>query len=188
MDKPIPVPSDFIQAVRCATVPTAVNKVDDQIQRFFIYSRRYNHRCNLSFFRLLERGEDTSFEFVLSLVPIMILILAIAFVVVVRASQMPAWSAASDCARAAIATLDENIGRQQAMLAAQQSLYGNSINATDGQILITGTWSPGSQVTCKVSYDIDVSWIGFLSDVTGGKVPVSASVTMIVEPYKSDWN
>ncbi len=118
----------------------------------------------------------------------MILILAIAFVVVVRASQMPAWSAASDCARAAIATLDENIGRQQAILAAEQSLYGNSINAMDGQILVTGTWSPGSQVTCKVSYDIDVSWIGFLSDVTGGKVPVSASVTMVVEPYKSNWN
>jgi hypothetical protein len=101
---------------------------------------------------------------------------------------MPAWSAAANCARAAVATLDESIGRQQALYAAQQSLLGNSINAMDSQIVINGSWAPGATVTCQVSYDVDVSWIGFIAELQDGKVPVQASVTMSVEPYKSNWN
>ncbi|HEY3342473.1 MAG TPA: hypothetical protein VGK81_10660 [Anaerolineae bacterium] len=135
-----------------------------------------------------ERGEDTSFEFVTAMVPIVIMILLIAFVVIVRGSQMPAWSAASDCARAAVATLDESIGRQQAMLAARQSLIGNSISAMDSFITINGSWNPGDKVTCQVAYDVDVSWIEFLNVVTKGKVLIYASATMTVEPYKSNWN
>jgi hypothetical protein len=154
--------------------------------------QRWRANCGLRFvhrvWRQAERGEDTSFEFVAAIGPIVIMILTIAFVVVVRASQMPAWSAAANCARAAVATLDESIGRQQALNAAQQSLLGNSINATNSQIAISGNWSPGAQVTCRVSYDVDVSWIGLFAEMMGGKVPVQASVTMSVEPYKSNWN
>jgi hypothetical protein len=145
------------------------------------------HRCR-HLYRALERGEDTSFEFVTAIVPIMIMILLIAFVVIVRGSQMPAWSAASDCARAAVATLDESLGRQQALVAAQRSLLGNSVSAKDSYITIKGSWTPGAQVTCQVAYDVDVSWIEFLNAVTKGKVLVYASVTMTVEPYKSNWN
>ena len=138
--------------------------------------------------RKAERGEDTSFEFVSVIGPIVVMILLIAFVVVVRASQMPAWSAAGNCARAASATLDEGLGREQALYAARQSLIGNSIKAMDSNIFISGSWEPGGKVTCLVRYDVDVSWIEFMAEMTGGKVPVSASVTMTVDPYKSNWN
>ncbi len=141
-----------------------------------------------SVLRQAEKGEDTSFEFVSVIGPIVFMILTIAFVVVVRGSQMPAWSAASECARAAVATLDENIGRAQAQRAAEESLAGNSIKASSGQIVITGDWSANSTVTCTVSYNVDVSWIQILSEFTGGSVPVTASVSMRVERYKSIWN
>jgi hypothetical protein len=162
----------------------AVNKEPGQ--------QRWHANCGLRFahrvWRWAERGEDTSFEFVAAIAPIVIMILLIAFVVIVRASQMPAWSAAANCARSAVATLNESIGRQQGLYAAQQSLLGNSINAINSQIAISGSWAPGAQVTCQVSYDVDVSWIGFIAEMTGGKVHVQASVTMSVEPYKSHWN
>jgi hypothetical protein len=135
-----------------------------------------------------ERGEDSSFEFTASILPILVMILLISFATLVRASQMPAWSAASDCARAAIATLDEGLGRDQAQRAALASLAGNSINASAGQILITGAWEPNAPVTCRVSYDIDVSGIPMIGDLAGGIVPVQASVTLRVEPYKSRWD
>lgn len=168
--------------------PAAVSEMQDPFVSRDLLSQRYLHRWLSRYIHITQRGEDTSFEFVTALVPIIILILMIAFVVIVRASQMPAWSAASDCARAAVATLDQNIALQQGTLAAQQSLIGNSISAMDSYIKITGSWNPGDKVTCQVSYDVDVSWLGFLADITKGKVLVYASVTMTVEPYKSNWN
>ena len=168
--------------------PTAPSKAHNQCRWYTDASQRRKYRWLLHICHVAERGEDTSFEFVTAIVPILIMILLIAFVVIIRGSQMPAWSAASDCARAAVATLDENIGRQQATLAARQSLLGNSISAMDSFITIDGSWSPGAKVTCQVTYDVDVSWIEFLNAVTKGKVQIYASVTMTVEPYKSNWN
>jgi len=136
--------------------------------------------------RQAERGEASSFEFVGAIMPIMMCILLIAFATIVRASEMPAWSAASECARTAIASEDETNGREQGELAAMNSLLGNSILATSGQIEITGDWTPGSLITCRVSYDIDVSNLDF-TGVWGGKVPISAEVSLRVEPYKSRW-
>ena len=43
--------------------------------------------------RQLERGEDESFEFTALITPIMVLLMMIAFAVLVRSSQMPAWTA-----------------------------------------------------------------------------------------------
>ncbi|GEM_PF-4949918 len=137
--------------------------------------------------RQLERGEDESFEFTALITPIMVLLMMIAFAVLVRSSQMPAWTAASECARAAIATLDEEIGRAQGLTAAYDSLNGSFVRASTGSVSINGTWTPFSNVTCTVTYDIDVSGITFFADLTGGRVPVTAVVTMQVEPHKSRW-
>lgn len=137
--------------------------------------------------RRLERGEDESFEFTALITPVMIMLLLIAFAVLVRSSQMPAWSAAAECARAAIATRDETIGRAQGLNAAYDSLNGNFIKASAGAVNITGSWVANGSVTCSVYYDIDIRGIMFFSEMTGGKVPISASVTMQVEPYKSKW-
>ncbi len=137
--------------------------------------------------RRMERGEDESFEFTALITPIMVLLMMIAFAVLVRSSQMPAWTAASECARAAIATLDESIGREQGLTAAYDSLHGNFIRASSGSVNISGDWSPYSNVTCTVAYDIDISGITFFDELTGGRVPVSVAVTMQVEPHKSRW-
>ena len=137
--------------------------------------------------RNAERGEDTSFEFTAGIFPLIMMILIIAFVTIVRSSQMPAWSAASECARAAVASRDPNQGDAQARRAAVNSLEGNNISGNSAQINISGSWAPGSNVTCQVSYDIDVSGIMGFSELTGGKVPMSVSVSLRVEPYKSVW-
>jgi Flp pilus assembly protein TadG len=134
-----------------------------------------------------ERGEDESYEFTVVIVPIVVMILLIAFATVVRAAQMPVWAAASACAREAIASADETIGRNQGERAAWNSLNGNVINASAVQVVITGTWAPNTPVTCQVSYNIDVSGIVGFNEMTGGSVPMSAQVTLRTEPYKSRW-
>ena len=137
--------------------------------------------------RLAERGEESVVEFTVASVPIMIMVLLIAFVTVVRSAQMPVWTAAGECARAAVATMDESLGREQAERAARDSLAGNSISATSIQVDIVGVWRPESTVTCQVTYDIDVSGIAGFAELTGGRVPMSAEVTLRIEPHKSRW-
>lgn len=137
--------------------------------------------------RQAERGEDQSFEFTSVIVPIMIMIMLIAFGTLVRAAQMPVWTAASECARMGIASADETSGRQQAEEAALASLTGNAINISSVDIDITGDWTPNSPVTCRVSYDIDISGIAGFAELTGGRVPVLAEVTLRTEPFKSKW-
>jgi hypothetical protein len=144
-------------------------------------------RRAMGWLRQAERGEDTTYEFTVWIVPIVIMILLIAFATLVRAAQMPAWSAASECARAAIATLDESLGRTQGTRAAFDSLRGNFIKATAATVTIAGNWTPNSSVTCRVSYDIDLSELAGFNDLTGGAIPMSAEVTLRVEPYKSRW-
>lgn len=138
-------------------------------------------------YRALERGEDQGFEFTAVIIPIMMMIVLIGFSTVVRASQMPAWSAAGECARMAVATVNPSIGAAQARRAAVQSLNGNTIRALNPQIIVTGNWAPGSTVTCSVSYDIDVSGLLGIGGLVGGRIPVSAQVSLRVDPYKSRW-
>ena len=137
--------------------------------------------------RGFERGDDQSFEFTVAVVPIVTMILLITFATVVRAAQMPAWMAASECAREAIASVDETTGRSQAEQAALSTLTANAIDQTSIDIDITGDWTPNTVVTCRVSYGIDTSNIAGFAELTGGRVPVSAEVGLRVEPYKSRW-
>ena len=137
--------------------------------------------------RGLERGDAESFEFTVSMVPITVMILLIAFATLVRAAQMPAWMAATECARAATSTQNEALGREQAERAARDALSGNPVRASSSLILITGEWAPNAPVTCRVSYNIDVSAIPGFAELTGGNVPVVTEVTLRIEPYKSRW-
>lgn len=140
--------------------------------------------------RNAERGEDASFEFTVWIVPLMMMIALIAFATLVRASQVPAWTAASECARTAIATLDSDIGVAQGEAAGWNSLRGNYISTAAASVRVTfGAWEPGSDVTCTVNYGIDLSGI-FLLDglVPGNSIPMQAAVTLRVEPTKSRWS
>lgn len=138
--------------------------------------------------RRSERGEDTSFEFTAVILPIVLMILLITFATLVRSSQMPAWMAATECARAAVATEDEGLGREQGEQAAVDSLVGNSIQVKNVRITITGDWTPDTPVACRVSYDIDTSTLAFFAELTGGAVPMVAQVVLRTEPYKSKWH
>ena len=125
--------------------------------------------------RAAERGEDSSFEFTVMIVPMMLMMSLIAFATLVRASQVPAWTAASECARAAIATLDEDIG--------------NFIRAAGLNVDVNyGAWERGSTVTCRVNYAIDLDGVVLMdSFFPGNKVPMSAEVSLRVERFKSRW-
>jgi Flp pilus assembly protein TadG len=134
-----------------------------------------------------ERGDDSGYEFTVAVLPLVMMLVLIAFTSIVRASQMPAWSAASECARAAVATMNPTLGDTQARRAATNSLTANNINASGATITITGSWTPGGSVTCRVAYDIDVSVVLGLANVTNGKIPMVVSITLLVEPNKSSW-
>jgi hypothetical protein len=137
--------------------------------------------------RELERGEDEAFEFTTVIVPLVIMIMLIAFATLARSKQMPAWSAASECARSAIASLDPDTGRRQGVEAAEGMLAGNYVDPATAQIEVTGTWEPDTPVTCSVSYPIDVSGIPGFAELTGGAIHIQSEVTLRAEPYKSRW-
>jgi Flp pilus assembly protein TadG len=144
-------------------------------------------KCKCSRWREFERGEDEAFEFTTLVVPLVIMIMLIAFATLVRSKQMPAWSAASECARAAIESLDADTGKRQGKEAAEGMLAGNYVDPSMAQIVVTGTWEPDTPVTCNVSYSIDVSDIPGFAELTGGAIQVNGAVTLRTEPYKSRW-
>ncbi len=138
-----------------------------------------------------ERGEDTSFEFTAAVLPMAVMITLIALTTLVRSSQLPLWTAALSCARAAAATLDPTIGEDQGEAAGMASLLNNNISTKSQPVVnVTyGDWGRGKPVTCEVSYGIDVSGIpGFSEMVPGGSYPMSASITLPIDPFKSQWN
>jgi hypothetical protein len=140
------------------------------------------------FLRLLEHGEDSSFEFTTMIVPMVLMILMITFATLVRAAQMPVWTAASECARQGIASETEIVGRQQALDAAMQALLGYTIDPASIRVnIITVDWLPGSPVTCQVSYNIDTTNVAFFSELTNGHVSMAAEVTLRIEPFTSHW-
>ena len=141
----------------------------------------------LGAFRQFERGEDETFEFTTLVVPLVFMIMLIAFATIVRSKQMPAWSAASECARVAIESLDPDTGERQGIDAAEGMLAGNFVNPLTAQIVVTGTWEPDTPVTCIVDYPIDVSGFPVFAELTGGEIPIHGEVTLRTEPYKSVW-
>ena len=139
-----------------------------------------------------ERGEDTSFEFTVAVLPMAMMITLIALTTLVRSSQLPVWTAATACARAAIVTLDEGIGLEQGEDAAMNSLVSNNISAAAAPSVSISTpqgWMRGKPLVCTVTYNIDVSGIpGFSEMVPGGTYPVEAEVELNIEGFKSKWN
>jgi hypothetical protein len=138
-------------------------------------------------YQRLEYGEASNFEFTTLIIPLVVMISLIAFATLVRSKQMPAWSAASECVRQAIASRDETIGREQGTQAARAMLAGNYVDPATAQVTIEGTWEPGTLVTCQVSYVIDVSGIPVMGELTGGGVTMSGQVSLHTEPNKSRW-
>ncbi len=136
-----------------------------------------------------ERGEDESFEFTMVISPLFIMIVLIAFATVARTELMPAWSAASECARAAVTTMDSDAGREQGTNAALGLLASNYVNPDTAVVEVTpyGTWEPDTPVTCSVNYAIDVSGIPLFAQFTGGAIQVSGSVTLNTESNTSRW-
>lgn len=148
-------------------------------------------RCLRILLRNAQRGEESSFEFTVMLLPMTMMITLIAVVTLVRASQLPVWTAATACARAGIATLDESIGTRQAEAAGMNSLIANNISATSAPVVTVSTpdgWMRGKPLVCTVSYNINAGIIpGFSDDYPSG-IPVSAEVELNIEGFKSKWD
>ena len=154
--------------------------------------------------RQAQLGEAATFEFTVMIVPMMILILLIGMITIYWGTRMPARRAASDCARAAIATLDAPTGIAQGRAIAQESLKGNNMNADSFHIDIFGDWSPGGKVTCTVRFRILLpndstpqtnlgsaeTWFDINNVITlidDKALVVIEGVTLEVEPFKSEW-
>jgi hypothetical protein len=144
--------------------------------------------------RKLERGDGDVFEFIIGVLPLLMLTFLIAGVAIVRPLQLPVWNAARECARMASATLDPARGRRQGvstgMSALRNSLFGE-ING--GAIAISYTPSDagksnvrGHFVTCTATYEVNMTSLPIAGDLFG-VVPFESRVTMRVDPIKSDW-
>ena len=155
----------------------------------FISQSRQPRQSLQGLIRRAESGDDTSFEFTTAIIPLMLMVCLIAFATVIRSAQTPAWTAASECARASIATLNQGIGQTQGEEAGMNSLRGNHLSTAGATVNVTyGTWDRGTEVTCRVNYNIDVSGIILIENLLpGNRLPMNAQVTLRVEKYKSRW-
>ena len=155
--------------------------------------------------RQAERGNDTTFEFTVWVVPLVTMVFLIGVVVIYWSSRLPVRAAAVDCARAAIATLKESVGVNQGEEAGLQSLHKNNINAQNATVEVTtgGGWSRGDAVTCTVRVKIDLgnnqprpapgsfTFLDLLlsptSSIGSDGIEIVEAVTMHIEPLKSNW-
>jgi Flp pilus assembly protein TadG len=138
--------------------------------------------------RRFERGEAETAEFTLAIVPLLILVMLIAVTTLIRPAQLPVFFAARECARAASVSLNQAIALQQGIEAAANSLRGNSLSTAQASVSVwsDGAWQRGDPVTCRVSYQIDVSRVPMVGAVFG-VVASEAEASARIEPGKSRW-
>ncbi len=144
--------------------------------------------------RAAERGDADTFEFVVGVLPIAMMLALIGAVTIIRPAQLPVWIAARECARMASATLNESIAVDQGTRAAVNSLVNNPLaGVTIGNGNVFVDYNPnnlsdprGETVTCRVNYTLELGTLPLVGGLFGS-VPLDASVTMIIEPLKSDW-
>lgn len=138
--------------------------------------------------RRLERGEAETAEFTLAIVPLLLLVMLIAVTTLIRPAQLPVFFAARECARAASVSLNQNIALQQGIEAAASSLRGNSLSTAQASVSVwaDGAWQRGDPVTCRVSYQMDVSRVPMVGGVFG-VVAAEAEASARIEPGKSRW-
>lgn len=166
------------------TKPKLTNRPDARPARFF--DRRAT--------RAAERGDADTFEFVVGVLPIAMMLALIGAVTIIRPAQLPVWIAARECARMASATLSESIAVDQGTRAAVNSLQNNPLAGVaigNGNVFVD--YNPnnlgdprGETVTCRVNYTLELGTLPLVGGLFGA-VPLDASVTMIIEPLKSDW-
>jgi hypothetical protein len=144
--------------------------------------------------RSIERGDGDVFEFTIGILPLLMLTFLIAGVAIVRPLQLPVWQAARECARMASATLDPVRGEVQGENAGINSISNQLFgNVSGGSAVVTydppangKTNVRGHKVTCSVSYTVDMTSLPIAGDLFG-VMPMNSSVTMLVDPIKSDW-
>lgn len=144
--------------------------------------------------RRVERGDGDSFEFMVGILPLAMLMLLIGAVTIIRPAQLPAWIAARECARMMAASLDQDIAEPQGERAAINSLERNAIVGVAGAFDIDTTYPDkvafpnprGMTASCKVAYVVPMADLPMIGGLFGN-VPIDATVTMTIDPYKSDW-
>ena len=95
-------------------------------------------------------------------------------------------NAANDCAFAAAQTLDITQSRFQGINAAQETLSGFHINASNAAIGVYGGGLRGAPVTCSVSYMIDFTGIP-MHRLFQADPNAHFEVTLPAQNFKSVW-
>ena len=153
------------------------------------------YRTHHSWLRRSERGDGDSFEFMVGILPLAMLMMLIGAVSIIRPAQLPVWIAARECARMMTASLDQDVAEPQGDRAARNSLERNAIVGVDwGSFNIQTTYPDkisfpnprGMEASCRVSYVVRMADLPLVGGLFGD-VPMDATVTMTIDPYKSDW-
>jgi hypothetical protein len=152
------------------------------------------HSSLSSRLRRVERGDGDSFEFMVGILPLAMLMMLIGAVTIIRPAQLPAWIAARECARMMAASLDQDVAEPQGERAALNSLERNAIAGVAGGFNIDTTYPDkiahpnprGMNASCTVSYVVPMADLPLVGGLFGN-VPIDATVTMTIDPYKSDW-
>jgi hypothetical protein len=144
--------------------------------------------------RQAERGEAQSFEFVVMVLPMMFLISVIGLVIIYWSARLPAKRAAIDCARSAIATLNQTVGVEQGEFVGVQSMVnsGAAIEHLGVEVYPLVSWTRGATVRCVVSGQLDIRDMPMLQMLptvvnNGGIFEIYEVADMQIEPLKSDW-
>jgi len=136
-----------------------------------------------------ERGQGHTVT-ALTLMLVIVLLLGIAlFVTKVRPAQVSVAAAARDCTRQAGLSLDPARGLAQAYAAAEATLASAHLDPARATITVTplGAWGRATEVRCEVTYSVSPAGIPFGWLFAREEIPIQATYTTVVEPWKSRW-
>ena len=126
--------------------------------------------------------------------PMMFVISLIGLAIFYWSARLPAKRAAIDCARSAIATLNQNLGVAQGQFVGAESMLnsGVTIDHLGVEVYPLTSWTRGATVRCVVSGKLDVRDMPMLHVLepvadAGGIFEIYESADMQIEPLKSDW-
>ncbi|MEM1551079.1 MAG: pilus assembly protein [Candidatus Bathyarchaeia archaeon] len=96
-------------------------------------------------------------------------------------------SAAYSCARMGAATLNPQRGVEQAIWAARETLKGYHLNPDSASITVYGYWGRKGNVTCRVSYNINLLPFPFMNFFGVNSIQVKGGARGGIAGWRSVW-
>lgn len=144
------------------------------------------HCVQLQRFRRASESGQAAVETALVILVLLALLGGVMAIGPLIYTHLAVLTAANDCATAAAQTLDPGQGHFQGVSAAQETLASFRVRQGAAAITVSGVWTRGSPVTCRIGYEVDLSGIPMAASFNL-PTDIEYTVSLPAQAYKSTW-